>query len=121
MHELSICTSLVSIVETHADGRPVERVLLDIGHLRQVIPETLAYSWEIVTADTPLAGSTLSINHIPAVIECRACGAATTIELPLFRCPCGSTDTELVAGRELMVRSLELTEPEPAAPEQTGR
>lgn len=115
MHELSICTSLVSIVEQHAGGRPVERVLLDIGHLRQVIPETLAYSWEIVTAGTALDGSVLEINHIAAVIECRTCGESTTIDLPVFRCPCGSTDTELLAGRELLVRSLEL-----AVPEQTG-
>ena len=90
-------------------------MLLDIGHLRQVVPATLAASWEIVTADTALDGSVLTINHIPAVIECRSCGASTTITAPVFLCACGSTDTELVAGRELMVTSLEL-----AVPEQTG-
>lgn len=108
MHELSICTSLVAIVEQHAAGRQVDQVRLDIGHLRQVVPDTLVYSWEIVTEGTPLAGSRLEINHIPAVIQCRSCGATTTIDVPVFRCGCGSTETDLVAGRELLVTSLEL-------------
>lgn len=117
MHELSICTSLASIVERHAEGRTVQRVHLDVGHLRQVIPDTLCYSWEIVVTDTPLAGSELDINYIPAVIACRPCGTRTTIEVPVFRCPCGSTDVEVVAGNELMIRSLDLTGAAPAAPE----
>ncbi len=108
MHELSICTSLASIVERHADGRPVRRVHLDVGHLRQVVPETLRFSWEVVVTDTPLAGSTLEINHIPAVIACRDCEARTTLDAPVFRCPCGSTAVDVVAGDELLVRSLDL-------------
>lgn len=110
MHELSICTSLAAIVVEHADGRPVARVHLDVGHLRQVVPDTLRYSWEIVAADPPLAGSELVVNHIPAVLGCRACGSETTIELPVFRCACGSTDTVVTAGQELMVTELELVD-----------
>jgi hydrogenase nickel incorporation protein HypA/HybF len=109
MHELSICTSVAAIVEEHAAGRPVDRVVLDVGHLRQVVPDTLRYSWEVVVSGTPLEGSTLEINHIPAVIECRACGTATTIDVPVFRCRCGSTDVDVTSGQELLVRSLELS------------
>ena len=107
MHELSICTAISKIVDEHADGRSVQRVLLDIGHLRQVVPDTLRYSWEIVVADTDLAGSELVINHVPAVIACRACGSTTTIDVPVFRCTCGSTDVDVTSGQELLVRSLE--------------
>lgn len=110
VHELSICTSLQSIVVDHAAGRPVRTVYLDIGQLRQVIPETLAYSWDIVVADSPLAGSSLVINHIPATLRCRTCGETTTIDVPVFRCPCGSTETDLTAGRELQVTSLEVAD-----------
>lgn len=109
MHELSICTSLAAIVDEHAAGRRVERVLLDVGHLRQVVPGTLTYSWEIVVTGTPLEGSVLEVNHIPATIECRACGAATTIDVAVFRCGCGSIDVEVTSGQELLVRSLELS------------
>jgi hydrogenase nickel incorporation protein HypA/HybF len=114
VHELSICTSLASIVEEHAAGRRVEQVLLDIGHLRQVVPDTLRYSWEIVVSGTALDGSVLEVNHIPAVIACRTCATATTIDVPVFRCPCGSTDVDVTSGRELLVRSLVLADPVPA-------
>jgi hydrogenase nickel incorporation protein HypA/HybF len=125
MHELSICTSVAAIVAEHADGRPVTRVHLDVGHLRQVVPDTLRYSWQIIATDPPLAGSELVINHIPAVLSCRACGAETTIELPVFRCSCGSTDTEVLSGRELLVASLELADDRAASdgrpPVRSGR
>lgn len=116
VHELSICTSLARIVEEHADGRTVEVVHLDVGHLRQVIPDTLCYSWEIVVLDTPLAGSVLDINHIPAVLRCRDCDARTTIEVPVFRCGCGSIAVDVVGGEELFVTSLDLAGPRTLAP-----
>ena len=50
------------------------------------------------------------INHIPATLTCRTCGTRTTIELPVFRCTCGSTDTEVTSGQELLVTSLELAD-----------
>jgi hydrogenase nickel incorporation protein HypA/HybF len=110
VHELSICRSLVALVTEHAAGRPVDRVVLDVGCLRQVVPETLRYSWQIVVADTPLAGSTLDINQIPVVLECRVCACSTVIEAPMFRCgTCGSTEVDVVSGQELLLRSLELS------------
>ena len=116
VHELSICTSLARIVEAHADGRTVEVVHLDVGQLRQVIPDTLRYSWEIVVIDTPLAGSVLDINHIPAVLQCRDCDTRTTIDVPVFRCGCGSTAVDVVGGEELLVTSLDLAGPRALAP-----
>jgi hydrogenase nickel incorporation protein HypA/HybF len=107
MHELSICSSIADIVGRHASGRRVERVLLDVGSLRQVVPDTLRYSWEIVVQGTDLDGSTLVIEQIPAVLACRSCGTETTVTVPVFRCPCGSTDVDVVRGRELLVRTLE--------------
>jgi hydrogenase nickel incorporation protein HypA/HybF len=110
MHELSICASVATIVTEHAAGRPVEAVRLDVGHLRQVVPETLRYSWDIVVAGTPLDGAALEINHIPAVLACRACGASTTIDVPVLRCgTCNSLEVDLTSGEELLVRSLELS------------
>jgi hydrogenase nickel incorporation protein HypA/HybF len=108
VHELSICTALASIVERHADGRAVARVHLDVGHLRQVVPDTLRFSWELVVAGTALEGSVLDVNHVPAAIRCRTCGEHTTLSAPVFRCGCGSTLVDVVAGDELVVTSLDL-------------
>ena len=109
MHELSICTAVAAIVRDHADGWPVSRVHLDVGHLRQVVPDTLAFNWEIVVSNTPLEGSILEINHIPVAIDCRRCGSTTTLDDPFFHCgTCGSTDIEITSGEELLVTSLDL-------------
>jgi hydrogenase nickel incorporation protein HypA/HybF len=108
VHELSICTSIAALVERHADGRRVAVVHLDVGHLRQVVPDTLRFSWEVVVTGTALEGSVLQVRDIPAVIDCRSCGSSTTLAVPVFRCACGSTDVTVVAGEELQLTSLDL-------------
>ncbi len=110
VHELSICTSIAKIAHTAAAGRPVECVRVDIGHLRQVVPDTLSHSWEMVVFGTPLEGVPLEVREVAAVIECRQCGVRTELDDPIFRCAgCGSTDTTVVSGDELFVTSLDLT------------
>ncbi|MEY2401558.1 MAG: hydrogenase nickel incorporation protein HypA/HybF [Ilumatobacteraceae bacterium] len=110
MHELSICTGIAKIAHQAAAGRPVERVRVDIGHLRQVVPDTLSHSWEMVVFGTPLEGVPLEVREVPAVIECRQCGTRTELDDPIFRCgSCGSTETTVVTGEELLVTSLDLS------------
>jgi len=110
VHELSICSAIAKIAHDVAAGRAVERVRVDVGHLRQVVPDTLCHSWEMVVFDTPLQGSELEVRYVAAVIECRTCGGRTELEQPIFRCgECDGTDTTVVTGEELMVTSLDLT------------
>jgi hydrogenase nickel incorporation protein HypA/HybF len=110
VHELSICTAIAKIAHQAAAGRPVERVRVDIGHLRQVVPETLSHSWEMVVFGTPFEGVPLEVRAVPAVIECRECEARTELDEPVFRCAaCGSIQTTVVSGDELLVTSLDLT------------
>ena len=75
MHELSLCQAIVDSAGAHADGRHIERVTVRIGHLRQVVPDSLLFSWELLTDGTDLAGSVLEIEHVPAVVVCAACRA----------------------------------------------
>ena len=111
MHELSICHAITGICERHAAGRPVARVCVDIGELRQVVPLTLTSCWEIAVRDTALEGAVLDVNHIPAAIDCHACGHRTVLEHPVFRCArCGGTDTSVAGGDELLITSLVLQE-----------
>ena len=59
MHELSIADAVRAIAERHANGRTVTRVELRIGHLRQVVPSSLEFAWELVTQGTTLDGAEL--------------------------------------------------------------
>lgn len=112
MHELSLCQSIVDIVDRSREGRRVVTVELTIGQLRQVVPETLASCWELVTHASDLAGSQLQIEHVPVELDCRACGSrgAMADEL-VIGCPrCGSRQVRVVRGEEFVVTALELAD-----------
>ena len=111
MHELSLCQSIGQIVRRHADDRRVTVVHLQVGQLRQVVPDTLVYCWGIVNEGTTCEGSVLDVDHVPAAIECRDCGATTRLEEMHMVCgSCGSTAVSVTAGEELLVTSIELQE-----------
>lgn len=111
MHELSICGSIADIVGRHAGGRQVDVIHLRVGKLRQIVPDTLTYCWGLVSARTPLAGSRLEVEQVPARVECRACGTTSELTAPVFRCPgCDSTEVALVTGEEFLITSLDLAE-----------
>ncbi len=110
VHELSICGAIADIVTRRAAGRAVKVINVRVGQLRQVVPDTLVYCWEIVSADTPLAGSRISVEAVPACIRCRSCGQVTDVgAVPVFACGgCGGFDAEIVSGEEFLITSLEL-------------
>ncbi len=111
MHELSIAESIVNIALRHADGRPVSKVELEVGHLRQVVPSALQFAFELLSNGTVLEGSELAIEDVPARGRCRACAVETTMRAFPLQCgSCGGLDLEIVAGDELLVTALELEE-----------
>lgn len=113
MHELSLCQSIADIAVRHARGRAVRVIHMQIGQLRQIVPATLVYCWELVSADTPLAGSRIEVDSVPVRLRCRACEHTGELgDPPVFACgSCGGSDLETVTGEEFMITSLELTDP----------
>ncbi len=116
MHELSLCSEIMRIVEANSAGRPVHVVELRIGMARQVVPATLNYCWEVITERGPLAGAVLEIEHVPVRLRCRGCDAVSEIRTPSFRCgACGGTDLEMISGDELSVVAIDVeSDPAPA-------
>jgi hydrogenase nickel incorporation protein HypA/HybF len=115
MHELSISSAIVDTVIRHAAGRRVSLVTVRVGHLRQVVPDSLDFYFEIVARETPCEGATLEIVAVPARLACRDCEHEWGVDIPAFRCPsCGSADCEVMAGEELEVESIEVEEEEAA-------
>ena len=111
MHELSIADAIVRIAAAHARGRRVRAVRVATGHLRQVVPDALAFAFELTAAGTPVAGARLELREVPAIVACRACGAESAQDgFPLACAMCNSLDVAVVAGEELVVEELELEE-----------
>ena len=112
MHELSMCESIYKIVDRTSAGRPVTVIHLEVGQLRQVVPDTLTYCWTIVSDQTTLAGSQLVVHTVPVTLCCRDCSSTTTLadELLLLCTQCDGADVSVTTGEELMLTSLELAE-----------
>ena len=112
MHELSMCESIYKIVDRTSAGRPVTVIHLEVGQLRQVVPDTLTYCWTIVSDQTALSGSQLVVHTVPVTLLCLDCSSTTTLtdELLLLCTRCDGAHVRVTNGEELMLTSLELAE-----------
>ena len=113
MHEFTIGESLVTAVLTEL-RRPehvrlrLRRARVVIGAMHAIVPDSLCLAYEVLTRETPAAGSVLEIVSVPPAARCRRCAWEGPIELPLFLCgACGSGDVEVQRGTELYLDQLE--------------
>jgi hydrogenase nickel incorporation protein HypA/HybF len=121
MHELSIAYNLVELADDaarRAGAIKLTAVHLRLGALSGVVPDALQFSFPIAAADTLAAGAELVIEVVPVQIYCSACAANRQLEAPfILQCPeCGAPTPQVVRGRELELRAVEITVPDIAAP-----
>jgi hydrogenase nickel incorporation protein HypA/HybF len=111
MHELAIAQAIVDIAAANARGRRVVQVDVRAGHLRQVVPAALQFSFELVAEGTVVQGAALVLEEVPPGGRCRACGTEGALEALPLRCPaCGALDVEVTSGEELLVDAIEIEE-----------
>jgi hydrogenase nickel incorporation protein HypA/HybF len=109
MHELAIASAVVQTAIAHAQGRRVSLVSVRAGHLRQVVPSSLEFYFEIVARDTLVEGARLELEIVPAQLRCTACAHEWAVESPSFRCPgCRGGEIDVLCGNELEVESIEV-------------
>ncbi|AZM87409.1 MULTISPECIES: hydrogenase maturation nickel metallochaperone HypA [Streptomyces] len=110
MHEMSIAMAVVDQVAEAAQAgaaRSVSRVELEVGELAGVVPDALAFSFQLACTATPLEGAELVTHAVTARARCASCTGEWAVGMPPeLRCPdCGKADAvELLAGRELRIR-----------------
>ena len=109
MHEMSITQSVVEICEEHAAGRRVTGVLLEIGELAGVVPDSIEFCFEACSQGTVLEGARLTLEIIPGLGCCPLCSAQVPVQTLFAPCPdCGAFGLNIVSGQELRIRELEL-------------
>jgi hydrogenase nickel incorporation protein HypA/HybF len=110
MHELSLSRSILDAALAHADGRSVVAVDVTVGALRQVVPSSLSFYFEIVSSGTICDGARLRTHLAPARMRC-VCGHEWELREPAFRCPrCDGGEVTVLSGEELTVDSIEVEE-----------
>lgn len=108
MHELSIAESIIDTVLERTLDQQVVVVRVRVGKLAGVVPDALAFCFDLATQGTSLEGSRLEIDEQEARGHCRDCGSDFTLPDLFLLCACGSADVEVLTGRELAVASVEV-------------
>ncbi|MFI5671424.1 hydrogenase maturation nickel metallochaperone HypA [Streptomyces sp. NPDC051704] len=112
MHEMSIAMAVVGQVEEAAEAggaTAVTSVRLQVGELAGVVPDALAFCFELACAGTLLEGAELVTEPVAARAHCRSCTGDWAVGMPpRLVCPgCGqAADVELLTGRELQILSV---------------
>ncbi len=112
MHESAIAQSLLEIIEQETlpyAGAKVTTLTLRIGKLSGVMPEALTFAFEALSMGSRSEGASLIIEEVPLSIKCNQCGRVHIVDDPFMICPhCEGTDVEMIAGRELEIRNMEI-------------
>jgi hydrogenase nickel incorporation protein HypA/HybF len=116
MHEFSIALNILEIAESTAlqhEAPGISEVEVEVGDAAGVNIEALEFAWESAAGASPLLKqSKLAIHRIPLLFECPRCRHQySPAELDVICPACGETDSLLVQGRELKVKSVTLMDP----------
>ncbi|MHC5038262.1 MAG: hydrogenase maturation nickel metallochaperone HypA/HybF [Planctomycetota bacterium] len=117
MHELGIASDLITLVEqamAQAPGAKLKRVHLVVGRFRGVEPDALHFAFETLTRDVEhLTGADLVIEEMFPAYRCRLCGEQGRLKDYALACPaCDGPEIEVSGGDEILLRSIEVEEPE---------
>ena len=112
MHELSICQSMLRVVDDamkpHAGARLL-RVFVDVGRGSTVEPQLLREAFAALASCGPYERAELFINEIPLAGRCRSCGRSFEYREIALGCPeCASVSVDIESGLELAVKELEI-------------
>lgn len=110
MHELSIATEIVNIVNQHVkeeERERVEIVKVKIGRLTNVLGESLQFCYDAIIKDTPLANAKLEIENTLLQLNCNDCGNINFADEYIFKCKaCSSGNINITGGDELNVSEI---------------
>ena len=116
MHELSIAQNIVEMIQRHIpqdEWNQVVAVKVRIGAVAGIVPDSLKFSFQAITAESALCNARLITEHIPFRVHCRTCNSTTENEDGFAMCgDCESTDIQVLSGTELHVVEIELEETE---------
>jgi len=113
VHELSLMQDTLILAVNKAQeagGSRIHRVMMRIGKLSGVVPETLSFAFDVLKKETMAADAVLEIHTVPVVCWCAPCAQEFTPADFICECPhCHTISTEVRSGREMELTSLEVS------------
>lgn len=112
MHESSLCRSLLTQaldIARREQAAGIASIAVEVGPLSGVDPTQIAEAFPRVSAGTPAEGARLDIARGPLTVRCLACGAESEASPERLDCRrCGSEETQLLNGTDLLITNVEL-------------
>ena len=112
MHEMSLCESVVRILEDTARSQGfgrVKTVWLEVGALSGVEIEAMRFSFDAVTRGTLAEQAKLELIALPGRAWCMQCAKSVEVQQRFDACPtCGSYQLQVTGGDELKIKELEV-------------
>ena len=116
---MGIMTGVMDAVTSSAQQAGATRVLkvsLSVGEMTEAIEDALIFAFEALSEQREYAlceGAELEITMVRPKSRCLECGAEYEHDRFHMLCPeCNSFATELIAGRELQIDSIEVDLPD---------
>jgi hydrogenase nickel incorporation protein HypA/HybF len=110
MHEMSIAVEILRTVERVAAEHgavAVDRIELEVGAMRMIVPEAIRMAWSVAAEGTVAEGAELAVTEVPLKGRCRGCGMEFAPTIETYLCPgCEKADVEIVGGNEILLRSV---------------
>ncbi|GAB91390.1 hydrogenase maturation nickel metallochaperone HypA/HybF [Gordonia rhizosphera] len=110
MHEMAITQSVIDAVCEHSSGRRVHEVTVEVGALCAVEPDAMSFCFSLAAEGTVAEGAVLHLVITPGRARCRRCGAEAVLHDFILLCGCGSADLDVISGRELLIKSMEVSD-----------
>jgi len=112
MHEMSLCESVLRILQDNAERQGfarVKRVWLEIGGLSGVEPEAMRFCFDAVMRDTLADHARLEIIELPGQAWCMQCARTVQVRQRFDPCPdCASYQLQVTGGDEMRIKELEV-------------
>ena len=103
MHEMSIISGILNIVEEQAraaGAQVINTIEVEIGELAGVEVEALEFCFTVARKNTRAHRAKLVIHHIAGLGRCSGCDKDMPVTYPVALCPeCGALDLEILAGQ----------------------
>ena len=113
MHELSLCRSLINIVEKkmaelNPASKQVTTIWLEVGALCAVDTSSLQFYFPLVAKNTVAEEAELQMVVVPAEAKCLSCQQEVTVE-NFGPCPsCHSYGLAVHHGTDLIIKKMEV-------------
>jgi hydrogenase nickel incorporation protein HypA/HybF len=112
MHEVSLATALISLVNEQAAAaraNRVTRLVVEIGALSHVDPHALRFAVDAAAAGSVAEGATLQIDEPQGTAYCLDCEASVPIAARGEPCPrCGGGKLLVQGGDEMRLKEMEV-------------